>query len=184
MKLFAITPGDITRSEVTGKLGLLKAQGVSFLYIRSRSLYPYLEALAADVYRAGILPVIPHESGPGSIVTPCGVHFKSAESERVTVGTKAAARVITASCHSCDDAIKLFERGADYVLISPVFRPLSKQGDRRPLIPRDSLRSLISAFGEKVVALGGMTRDRAAALQAETGKDFSIAGISMFFTNK
>ena len=110
-----------------------------------------------------------------------GIHFKSFEAELLAAGLSAKAPVITAACHDFDKAVTLLQGRVDYVFVSPVFSPLSKQGDTRGLFPRDKLRALIALFGERVVALGGMTKKRIAELQDEAEQGFSVAGITMFF---
>ena len=90
--------------------------------------------------------------------------------------------VQTASCHSAEQACTLLDNGADYVFISPVYRPFSKPGDMRPLIAINTLRMLTRRYGERIVLLGGLTPQRIEELGTLLDADFSVGGISMFFT--
>ncbi|HLH37977.1 MAG TPA: thiamine phosphate synthase [Bryobacteraceae bacterium] len=85
--------------------------------------------------------------------------------------------LIGVSCHAVDEVRTAEAEGADYVFFGPVFAPLSKTS---PLAPRglDALAEAARAVRIPVLALGGITRENAAACAAAGAA--GIAGISIF----
>jgi thiamine-phosphate pyrophosphorylase len=85
--------------------------------------------------------------------------------------------LIGVSCHNVNEVRAAEAEGASYVVFGPVFAPLSKSGDVEPR----GLRGLAEAAGVvkiPVLALGGVTRENAAACVA--AGTAGIAGISLF----
>ncbi len=80
--------------------------------------------------------------------------------------------LITVACH--DSARLALATGADYALVAPVFKPLSKDDDREPL----GLAGLAKFRGLPVLALGGVTWDNAQACLGAGA--VGIAGITLF----
>lgn len=181
MKRFAITPEYLTFDDLGRAIASLKTQSVSFLYIRSPLLQHTSTGLVTAISSAGILPLMPCRGAAGLPGTSFGIHFKSSELDMLAAKQYAPGTTITASCHDFACAVQMLQGRADYVFVSPVFKPRSKQEDTRELFPRDRLRELVNAFGERVVLLGGLTGGRIKELQEELQHDFSIAGITMFF---
>ncbi|MEI6126684.1 MAG: thiamine phosphate synthase [Pseudomonadota bacterium] len=183
MKFFAITPEYVSCKDIVQYLPVLKDKGVAYVYIRSSRLYDDCETIVAASKKTGIMPIIPLSLSESFRELSAGIHFKSFEADLLTKELSSQAPVITAACHDFETAVTLLQGRADYVFVSPVFKPLSKQEDSRELFPRDKLCELIGMFGERVVALGGMTDKRILELHSEAGYDFSAAGITMFFNN-
>jgi len=69
------------------------------------------------------------------------------------------------SAHSAAEASEAFGCGADYVSLSPVFTPLSKEGDFQPL-GIDELARACSLLPGPVYALGGVTEELSASIRA------------------
>ena len=67
--------------------------------------------------------------------------------------------LIGVSCHTREELVRAEAEGADYAYLSPIFPPLSKADDRKPL-GLDHLASMIAGLKIPVLALGGITRDR------------------------
>ncbi len=105
-----------------------------------------------------------------------GVHLKS---QAISPGSIRSLTppgfLITVACHSEQDLLEA--EGADYVLLSPVFSPLSKTDTRAPL-GLDELARLTKLSPVPVLALGGITEANAPAC-LEAGAT-GIAGISLF----
>jgi len=179
MKYFAITPDTINPDELSKYLPGLQKRAVSHLYLRTPSLHATLEQLAALIRQHEIIPIVPRSLHQTSISSGCGMHTRSDEhfdSHLNTVGI-----IQTAACHSATAACTLLDKGADYVFISPVYRPFSKPEDQRPLIAPNALRMLSRRYGPRIVLLGGLTPERIKDLHTLLSADFSVAGISMFF---
>lgn len=69
------------------------------------------------------------------------------------------------SAHSAAEAAGAFSLGADYVSLSPVFQPLSKEG-RFEALGLDELERVCSLLDGPVYALGGVTPGAAASIRA------------------
>ena len=74
------------------------------------------------------------------------------------------AAVLGYSAHSPEEAARAFAGGANYVSLSPVFRPLSKQGDFKPL-GLEQFSEACSFLAGPVYALGGIRLDMASSIR-------------------
>jgi len=180
MKSFAITPYKLSSVELCRYLPTLQHRSVNYLYLRAQLLHAETERLVALVRQHAIMPIIPRGLHQALLTSGCGMHTRS--HERFDAGTHPPGVLQTASCHSAEQACALLDSGADYVFISPVYRPASKPGDNRPLIATDALRMLARRYGQRLVLLGGLTLQRIEELRTLLDADFSVAGISMFFS--
>jgi hypothetical protein len=179
MKYFAITPDNLNPTKLLTHLPRLRHRRVTHLYLRADSLHTDLKRLIPLIRGHAIVPIIPRNLYRPEYETECGVHTRSSDRFK-KAGVPGL--VQTASCHNADQARMLLDSGADYVFISPVYRPLSKPGDMRPLIATETLRMLARSYGERIVLLGGLTPTRIDDLRILLQADFSVAGISIFFT--
>lgn len=84
--------------------------------------------------------------------------------------------LIGVSCHSREELEKAQEEGADYAYLSPVFRPLSKTDDRRPM-GLDGFARSIAGLTIPILALGGMSLQHYEKCRAAGAA--GIAGISL-----
>lgn len=181
MNYFAITPDKLSPLELSRYLPVLQKHPVRYLYLRAESLHAELEQLVALIQQHAIMPIIPRALYQAPFTSGCGMHTRS--DERFDAGLHPPPGVVqTASCHSAEQACTLLDNGADYVFISPVYRPFSKPGDMRPLIEIKALRMLTRRYGERIVLLGGLTPQRIDELGTLLETDFSVGGIRMFFT--
>ncbi len=105
-----------------------------------------------------------------------GVHLKSNRvSAKLVRQLVPNGFLVTVACHDLDDV--LAAEGADYVLLSPIFSPLSKVDSRSPLGLAE-LRKLARLSPIPVLALGGINEANAASC-IEAGA-VGVAGISLF----
>jgi thiamine-phosphate pyrophosphorylase len=88
-----------------------------------------------------------------------GVHLTS---DQEVIGAREARRqaapkqfILGKSVHSLAEAVSAESEGVDYILLGPVFDPLSKQTNRRPL-GGSSLRAASRMLNTPVFALGGV----------------------------
>jgi thiamine-phosphate pyrophosphorylase len=81
------------------------------------------------------------------------------------------------SCHSPEEVRAAAAEGADYVFFGPVFSPLSKPASSPP-VGLAGLARAVAAAKIPVLALGGVTRENAAAC-VEVGAA-GVAGISLY----
>ncbi len=184
MKIFAITPDNIAFTDIIKHLPTLKNSGVSFLYLRSQLFSKHLDTLSLHIKDSGILPLIPFNLHNSCKEKPFGIHFKSHEIGYIQKCKESSYSCISASCHDLSAAAEMLEESVDYVFVSPVFNPLSKPYDKREPLSRSRLKELVTAYGERVVLLGGLTSERIQVLKKDLEKDFSVAGITMFFSQE
>jgi thiamine-phosphate pyrophosphorylase len=83
--------------------------------------------------------------------------------------------LVTVSCHSLEDARTA--TGASFILLAPIFKPLSKTDDR-PALGTGAIAELARCSPAPILALGGITdRNSRACIDAGAA---GIAGISRF----
>lgn len=79
--------------------------------------------------------------------------------------------LLSQSTHSPDAARAALAAGADWVFLSPIYRPTSKPDDLRPPLGPDALAGI-----GPVVALGGVTPGRVAACRAAGAIAVAVLG--------
>jgi thiamine-phosphate pyrophosphorylase len=103
-----------------------------------------------------------------------GVHLPSGASPAAT-RARLPGLLVGASAHSADEAIALLRAGADYVTVSPVFVTASKPG-YGPALGLDGLARIVAQVPGDIVALGGITPERAAACLAAGARGIAVMG--------
>jgi thiamine-phosphate pyrophosphorylase len=154
------------------------AGGVELIQIRERDLTARsLADLTREVVampRAGGTKILVNDRADVAIACGAdGVHLRDGSMEPEKFARPGF--LVTASCHSVDDAEAT--AGADYVLLAPIFRPLSKPNSR-PALGTNSIQEFTRRSRTPVLALGGITHENARAC-IEAGAA-GIAGISFF----
>ncbi len=180
MKIFAIIPEQFSADRVVNSLPDLINVGVDYFYLRGMMNADEICGLIEEINKTEIIPVVSYNYCPENPEPVYGIHYKSSEIDLIAEKHPGHA-IVTASAHDADTAKDLFGKGVDYVYVSPVFSPLSKQGDNRSLFPIEQIMVLIHEFGERVVLLGGLTAYRIEQLRKTIKDDFSVAGITLFF---
>ena len=154
------------------------ADGVDLVQIRERDLGPReLAALTREVLR------IPNPLGTKILVNDradvalaCGAHGVHLRDRSVEPAKFARPGfMVTVSRHGIADAAGV--AGASFVLLAPIFKPLSK-ADGRPALGTASIAEFTRRNSTPVLALGGITHQNALAC-IDAGAA-GIAGISHF----
>jgi thiamine-phosphate pyrophosphorylase len=105
-----------------------------------------------------------------------GVHLPSTREVGEAAGLRLDARrpdfIIGKSVHSTGEALEAERQGADYVLLGPVFNPLSKPAARAPL-GLEGLQEAVTLVRIPIFALGGIDQSNSAVVLA-TG----VAGLA------
>lgn len=180
MKLFAITPDTISIDQLVARVPEIQRRGATHLYLRLSGSSRDVRLLVDAAAGAGIVPVVSYSIYTRDQPTACGVHYTSSEVSLLDQRMFPQPRIITVSAHSSAEACFALQAGADFVYISPVYAPLSKDTERQ-LFPYADMRRLIAMHGERIIILGGMTAERLQDLAQECRCDFSAAGITFFF---
>lgn len=112
-----------------------------------------LAADAGKIFLVNSLATLALEEGAG------GVHLTSEQPveavHRIREQSEKKDFLIGKSAHSFAEAEAAESAGADYVLLGPVFPPLSKESNRAPL-GRTTLLEVVQALSIPVIALGGL----------------------------
>lgn len=154
------------------------AAGVELLQIRERQLpVRRLAELTRKVLR---LPN-PHATkilinDRADVAIACGAHGVHLRDGSVVPEIFARPGFfVSISCHSIAERERT--RGADFILLAPIFKPLSKE-DTRPVLGIEAIREITRIWPIPVLALGGITPANA-HLCLEAGAA-GVAGISYF----
>lgn len=147
---------------------------VEFIQVRERG------ASARDLARLvrlamRVAPVLVNDRADVAVACgAAGVHLRGGS---VAVGEirRLGKLVVTVACHSGAEVAAA--EGADYAIVAPVFRPLSKEDSRSPLgLPE--LHRICALVSVPVIALGGVTREN--ATQCIEAGAAGVAGITLF----
>ncbi|MCP4805259.1 MAG: thiamine phosphate synthase [Proteobacteria bacterium] len=98
---------------------------------------------------------IVHEKCLDAPVAGAGLHVAS------TSPVPARPGLVGVSTHSVEEAVAAERAGADYVLLSPMFAPISKPLDTRPVLSIETVLGAQDRLGIPIVVLGGVTPERA-----------------------
>lgn len=109
-----------------------------------------------------------------------GLHLQAGNIPVAVVRKNFPHLLIGYSAHSNEEILEAESAGADYVLVSPVFPPLSKKGNLPPL-GIEKLKEWAAAVRIPVFALGGITAGNLHKI-AETGC-YGAAGITLFLSD-
>jgi thiamine-phosphate pyrophosphorylase len=154
------------------------AEGVELIQIRERDLAArQLAELTRNVLR------IPNPRGTrilvndrADIAIACGAHGVHLRDGSISPTKFAKPEfLVTVSCHRIDDADAAM--GASFILLAPIFKPLSKSQDT-PVLGTGILEEFTRRSSIPVLALGGINRENIpACLNAGAA---GIAGITWF----
>jgi len=154
------------------------ARGIDLLQIRERALSArQLAGLTRKVLR------LPNPRGTrillndrADVALACGAHGVHLRDGSVLPEVFARPGfLVTVACHNPAAADRT--RGADFILLAPIFKPLSKS-DTRPALGTAAIAEFARRSQVPVLALGGITSENA-RLCMEAGAA-GIAGISYF----
>ncbi|MGC1416412.1 MAG: thiamine phosphate synthase [Candidatus Acidiferrum sp.] len=180
-KLYVILDASlITSSERDCALGLAEA-GVRLLQYRNKSASSrkYLETsreLAETLRPQGVSFIVNDRADVAFLAGANGVHvgqddLEVEQARRVLGGDK----LVGVSTHNLEQFGRAARSSADYIAAGPVFGTSSK-ANPDPVVGLDFLRKVRALTNKPIVAIGGITLDRAAAA-IEAGAD-SVAVIS------
>jgi thiamine-phosphate pyrophosphorylase len=153
-------------------------EGVELLQIRERDLTAReLAELTRTMLR------IPNPRGTkilvndrADVAVACGAHGVHLRGGSIAPERFARSDfLVTVSCHEMDEAERT--TGATFVLLGPIYSPLSKN-DPRPALGPAAIKDFTRRTSAPVLALGGLTAENAGAC-LDAGA-VGIAGITLF----
>lgn len=173
--------GGLTLEETLAAVRRSAAAGVEMIQVRekqlgARELLRWTELVMAAAGPAKVLVNVRVD-----VALACGaagVHLPAdAPPPGVWRRLAPAGFLAGVSCHSVEETRRAEEEGADFVVFSPVFAPLSKTS---PLPPHglDGLAQACRAVRIPVLALGGVTWSNAGSCVAAGAA--GVAGITLF----
>lgn len=179
-RLLAITPGvEGDGRALTGLLEAMAGAGLRAVVLREpalpeRALVTMVTALAS-CFGPGLILHSKHPDGArlaeqGGFGLHCAASVDPA-SLRSRIGG-----LLGASCHDAAALARARDAGCDYALISPVFSPGSKPGDARPTLGLGGLGGLVQGLALPVLALGGVTPERARGCRAAGAHGAAVMG--------
>ncbi len=185
MKIIAITPDGKSNCALNQVIVRLTEKEVTHIYLRTSFFCEPFDFVIDSFKKNNITPIVPvsllcKKKGK-SIVT----HFKEKEAKNKidSQGEFRKFSPFSASCHSVSFAETMLRKGATFVFVSPVFKPLSKKDDLRECFPLEKIHYLVKLYGEKIVLLGGITKSKIEYLKKNIKGEFGIAGITEFFAD-
>lgn len=169
--MIAVTPPDEVEGEARRIVNLLDSEGFDYVHLRHPG------ALTADVKR--IIEDVPHRlrkrlrlHGHFELAYEFnlgGLHLNG----RCPAPPRGYEGSLTLTCHSLREVKEAAASGRfDYVTLSPIFESISKPGYGGHSFTDEELREITP--DDRVVALGGITRER-----IETLKCYNFAGYAM-----
>lgn len=162
-----ITPGDHGTVDRWPVARALARAGLRTILVREPHLDRHaLEAFVLNLW-ATFPQVVLHDRHPRARAYGSPIHLP-AHGEPGDFGAP-----WSRSCHTEAEVDRALAQGAAWVTLSPVWRPTSKPDDSREPLGPD--RFLAIARGRPVVALGGITPERAALL-ASHGVGVAVSG--------
>jgi thiamine-phosphate pyrophosphorylase len=103
-----------------------------------------------------------------------GIHLPSGASP-ASARKRLPGKLIGASAHSAEEAVRRLREGADYVTVSPVFLTASKPG-YGPALGLGGLADIVAQASGPVLALGGVTAETVASCRAAGAHGIAVMG--------
>jgi thiamine-phosphate pyrophosphorylase len=181
------TPALAARSlDLVDAVQALLAAGVEILQIRhkaqfTRVMFDRVREAARLVRESGTSLII-NDRADVALILDAGLHVGQDDlaprDARVVIGTT---RTLGFSTHNPQQVRASRDEPADYIAFGPVFPTRSKRNPD-PCVGLDQLRAIRTLVDRPLVAIGGITRERAAAV-LEAGAD-SVAVISDLYPDQ
>jgi len=171
--LLTVPETDCARNLVDAGVRLLQYRNKS---ASSRELFESAKKLSAQLQPQGVSFVVNDRADVAALVDADGIHVGqrdlSVESARLLVGPS---KWVGVSTHNLEQFERAAATSADYIAVGPVFSTSTKINPD-PVIGIDFIRTVRTLTEKPIVAIGGITLDRAAQV-IRAGAD-SVAVIS------
>jgi thiamine-phosphate pyrophosphorylase len=128
----------------------------------SRKLFESARRLSSQLTPQGVSFVVNDRADVASLVDASGVHVGQedlgVEEARSVIGT---GKLVGVSTHNLEQFERAAATSADYIAVGPVFSTSTK-ANPDPVIGIDFIRRVRALTGKPIVAIGGITLNRAA----------------------
>src|SRR5580765_5429048 len=142
----------------------------------SRELFESSRRLSSQLVPQGISFLVNDRADVASVVDATGVHVGqedlSAEAAREVVGT---GKWVGVSTHNLEQFERAAASSADYIAVGPVFCTSTKTNPDA-VVGIDFIRRVRALTSKPIVAIGGITVDRAAELIRAGADSVAVAG--------
>ncbi|MDO5554842.1 MAG: thiamine phosphate synthase [Planctomycetia bacterium] len=160
LQVYAVSDGERTGEK---ELRTALASGVSCVQLREKNLDFDTFLQKAKTFESlcrefGVPLFINDNLEIAKRVQTAGLHLGqedgSLKEARLLLGSRA---IIGRSVHNCEEAIRAWQEGADYLGVGALFATRTKED--ATVVPRDVLIDICHAVPIPVVAIGGITRE-------------------------
>jgi len=179
-RLYVILDAALLTVSETECAQKLADAGVRLLQYRNKSassgeLFESSKRLASQLAPQGVTFVVNDRADVASLVDAIGVHVGqedlSVEAARQVIGTE---KWVGVSTHNLEQFERAAATSADYVAVGPVFATSTK-ANPDPVVGIDFLRRVRALTTKPIVAIGGITLDRAAEVIRAGANSVAVA---------
>lgn len=180
-KYLAIIDVDVFKDDIAEKTKKIVETYKPSIMLRAKNLkgkyfYEYAKAIRDITLNYGVLFFVNERFDIAMAVEADGVHLPSNAIDIPIVKSIFKNKIIGYSAHSKEDALEAFNKGADYITLSPIF-PTKSHENAKPL-GLDYLKDVVKSSKKPVYALGGITKQNIGDV-LNTGV-YGIASIRFF----
>lgn len=163
-RLLVVTDRKLARRPLEGVVARALEGGARWIWFRDRDLSRAERRavggrLLGICRAAGAVMSVGGEAEEAAAMGASACHLPAGGDPRAARATLGPGSFVGVSAHSIEEAAKAGSLGADYVTLSPIFESASKPG-YGPALGIGAL-SLAAKIGVPIVALGGVSSDRA-----------------------
>jgi thiamine-phosphate pyrophosphorylase len=141
----------------------------------SRQLFESSRRLSSQLAPQGLSLVVNDRADVASLVDAIGVHVGqedlSVEAARQVIGTE---KWVGVSTHNLEQFERAAATSADYIAVGPVFSTSTK-ANPDPVVGIDFIRRVRALTNKPIVAIGGITLDRAAEVIRAGANSVAVA---------
>lgn len=165
--LLPSVPGDVVETSELAFAEMLAQSGVGLIQYRnkqvsSRKLLEISRQLVSLLRPRGVRVIVNDRADVAAVAGAEGVHVGqedlSVEAARAICGGKCWVGVST---HNLEQVRRAADTSADYIAVGPIFATATK-ANPDPVVGLELVRAARAATGKPLVAIGGITLERAA----------------------
>jgi Thiamine monophosphate synthase len=161
-RYLAIVDVDAFKDDITEKTKKIVETYKPSIMLRAKNLkgkyfYEYAKAIRDITLNYGVLFFVNERFDIALALGANGVHLPSNALDVSVVKNICKDMIIGYSAHSKEDVLEAFQKGADYVTLSPIF-PTKSHENATPL-GLEYLEDVVKSSKKPIFALGGITKE-------------------------